>query len=156
MLIIDMGTVVQGIGVSADQRVMTEGAGPAPVPKGMRESDAMTKVSRAETLRAELAHFVGIVAADPHTRQIVVFGSMVNATFDEWSDLDLVVVMETDLPFLERVRRLQRWVRPQVAMDLLVYTPEEWAEIRETRPFVRDEIVAKGRTVYERSVTALA
>ncbi len=116
----------------------------------------MTTVSRAETLRAELARFVDIVAADPHTRQIVVFGSMVNATFDEWSDLDLVVVMETDLPFLERVRRLQRRVRSQVAMDLLVYTPEEWAEIAKTRPFVRDEIVAKGRTVYERSVTALA
>ncbi len=111
----------------------------------------MTTVSRAETLRAELVRFVGIVAADPHTRQVMVFGSMVDATIDEWSDLDLVVVMETDLPFLERVRRLQRQVRPQVAMDLLVYTPEEWAEITETRPFVRDEIMAKGQIVYDQS-----
>ncbi len=113
-------------------------------------------MTRAEPLRAELVRFVGIVAADPHTRQIVVFGSLAHATLDEWSDLDVVVVMETDLPFLERVRRLQHRVRPQVAMDLLVYTPEEWAELRETRPFVRDEIAAKGRTVYERSATALA
>ena len=155
MLIIGVGTVVQGIGVSADPRVMMEGTGPAPGPKGMRESDAMTKVSRAETLRAELARFVGIVAADPHTRQVMVFGSLTDATTNEWSDLDLVVVMETDLPFLERVRRLQRRVRPQVAVDLMVYTPDEWAEITETRPFVRDEIVAKGQTVYDRSVTTL-
>jgi uncharacterized protein len=116
----------------------------------------VAKVSRAETLHTELQRFVDIVAADTHTRQIRVFGSAVGATIDEWSDLDIVVVMETDLPFLERLRHLQRLVRPRVAVDLLVYTPDEWAEIIETRPFVRDEIVAKGRIVYDRSVAALA
>jgi hypothetical protein len=41
-------------------------------------------------------------------------------------------------------------------MDRLVYTPDEWAQIAQTRPFVRDEIVAKGRVVYDRIVAALA
>jgi uncharacterized protein len=120
------------------------------------EQDAVAKVSRAEILRAELQRFVDIVAADTRTQQVRIFGSAADATIDEWSDLDVVVVMETELPFLERLRYLQRLARPQVAMDLLVYTPDEWAEIIETRPFVRDEIVAKGLIVYDRSVAALA
>jgi hypothetical protein len=57
--------------------------------------------------------------------------------------------METDLPFLERVRLIQRMVRLRVAADLLVYTPYEWNEVRPTHSFVLAEIAQKGRVVYD-------
>lgn len=110
---------------------------------------------RAEILQAELERLVAILAGDEHTCQIMVFGSMASGTPHEWSDLDVAVVMETALPFLERIRSIQRRVRLRVAMDLLVYTPDEWATLTQTRPFMREEIAAKGRVVYDRSSRTL-
>jgi predicted nucleotidyltransferase len=115
----------------------------------------MTAESRAEALRAELERLVDILAADQHTRQIIVFGSMAGGVVHEWSDLDVAVVMETDLPFLERLHSLQGQIQSQIALDLLVYTPGEWVVLANTRPFIRDEIVAKGHVVYDRAVSAL-
>lgn len=116
----------------------------------------MTEVSRAEVLWRELERFIDIVVSELHPQQIVVFGSLARGTIQEWSDLDIVVVMKTDLPFFDRMRLIQRRVHSEVAMDVLVYTPEEWAEVKETRPFVRDEIAAKGRIIYDRPGTTLA
>lgn len=115
----------------------------------------MVDVSRAEMLQSELTRFIDLVA-ELHPLRVVVFGSLASGRIEEWSDLDIVVVMETDLPFLDRVRLIQRRVRSRLAMDILVYTPEEWVEITRTRPFVRQEIAVKGRVVYDESRTALA
>lgn len=118
--------------------------------------DVMVDASRAEMLQSELTRFIDIVVSELRPRRIVVFGSLASGRIEEWSDLDVVVVMETDLPFLDRLRLIQRRVRPRLAMDLLVYTPEEWVEITRTRPFVRTEIASKGRVVYKESRAALA
>ncbi len=62
----------------------------------------------------------------------------------------MVVVQETDLPFIQRTRKLLEEFEPEVALDVLVYTPEEFAELVETRDFFRNEILAKGKVLYER------
>jgi hypothetical protein len=41
-------------------------------------------------------------------------------------------------------------LQPHVSMDILVYTPAEFTQLSRERPFFRDEIVAKGRVIYER------
>lgn len=69
----------------------------------------------------------------------------------EWCDLDLVVVAETDLPFYERMKQVLHLVHPKAGMDILVYTPDEWSELTSQRLFVKDEILAKGKVVYERA-----
>jgi hypothetical protein len=35
-------------------------------------------------------------------------------------------------------------------VDILVYTPEEFAQLSQERTFVRQEILAKGKVIYER------
>ena len=69
----------------------------------------------------------------------------------EWSDVDLVIVQETDLPFLKRIQSVLRLLRPKVGLDVLVYTPKEYAILAQERSFVHDEIVVKGTVLYERS-----
>ena len=64
--------------------------------------------------------------------------------------MDLVVIKETDAPFLERSRSLLEMLRPRVGTDLLAYAPEECEQLARERPFVREAIVRKGRVVYER------
>ena len=108
-------------------------------------------VAREKLLRQELARFIDIVTQQMHPECIILFGSLVTGQVDEWSDLDLVVIVHTDLPFHERIKQVLRSVHPQAGMDVFVYTPAEWAEMTRQRSFVREEIVKKGRVVYERS-----
>jgi predicted nucleotidyltransferase len=110
---------------------------------------------RAERLRNELDRLVHVVSTELKPEQILVFGSMAHGNVGTWSDLDVVVIMETKLPFLERLSDVLERVRPQVTLDLFVYTPDEWALLRHTRPFIRDEIAAKGAVVYERLGSAV-
>ncbi len=43
------------------------------------------------------------------------------------SDIDMVVVMETDAPWAERTLPFDRLYEEISRLDLLVYTPQEWA-----------------------------
>ena len=55
-------------------------------------------------------------------------GSFARGSADAWSDIDLVVVMQTDRPFVERPFGLGDVLDAvPVAVDMFVYTPEEFA-----------------------------
>jgi predicted nucleotidyltransferase len=84
-----------------------------------------------------------------HPFRIILFGSHANGTADEESDIDLIVVYETEKRFLDRLRELyMAWDLPK-SVDILAYTPGEFEELMETRAFVQDA-VASGRVLYER------
>ncbi len=79
-------------------------------------------------------------------RLIVLFGSEGRGERRGTADLDLLVVLESDEPFVERVARLHRELRPGVALDLVAYTPAEFEAVR-GRPFVR-RILSEGRVLH--------
>jgi predicted nucleotidyltransferase len=106
--------------------------------------------ARERFLRQELARFIEIVAQQLQPERIILFGSLATGQVDAWSDLDLVVIADTALPFYERMQQVLHSVRSQVGMDILVYTPTEWAEMVSQRCFVQEEILRKGQVVYER------
>jgi predicted nucleotidyltransferase len=82
----------------------------------------------------------------------VVFGSWARGTADAWSDLDLAVVLRTPLPPLERGALLaELFDALPLGVDLLVYTPEEFARGLEERYGVFDAIAREGVTLYARS-----
>ena len=62
--------------------------------------------------------------------RIYVFGSAARGEADDLSDLDVVVVARSDLPFFDRLRDVGRLLPADVgAVDLLVYTPSELSEM---------------------------
>jgi hypothetical protein len=88
----------------------------------------------------------------PHlrrARKAIVFGSVARRQADEWSDLDLVIVADTPRPFLERYRDFLGIYDVWPRLDLLVYTPEEFAQMQEEgRPFV-DHVLREGVVIHE-------
>ena len=79
-------------------------------------------------------------------QRVILFGSLVWGNPGLTSDVDLVLVWDTPLGFLERTAEVYRRLLPQVAADLFVYTPDELARMAHT-PFIR-RALAEGRVLY--------
>jgi len=54
---------------------------------------------------------------------------MVNQDVQEWSDLDIAIIKQTNKPFYQRLREVALLCRPSVGVDFLVYTPEEFQRL---------------------------
>lgn len=106
--------------------------------------------NRRRLLESELERWIKILIEHENPQRILLFGSLVHGDVEEWSDIDLVVVKETQLRFLDRTREILRLLNPRVGVDILVYTPEEFDKLVQQRTFVRREIVEKGKVLYER------
>lgn len=119
------------------------------VPVGDHERSASTQ--RRFLLEQELERYVALLKEHIHPERIVLFGSLADDTIHAWSDIDLVVVQESDQRFLDRIKAVMRLLQPRVGVDILVYTPAEFARLAQERPFVRDEILVKGKVLYERA-----
>lgn len=117
----------------------------------IRKQTGKGVTNRRALLKRELGRWLPLLLAHEHPDRIILFGSYPAGRVDEWSDLDMVIIKETEAPFLERVRRVLALLEPRVGLDVLVYTPKEFAELSRDRPFLRDEVEAKGEVIYERS-----
>lgn len=111
---------------------------------------------KKQELEQELSRFVRVLAADASVERVIVFGSLVSGDVHEWSDIDLAVIKDTNLSFFKRLHEIRLRLQPRVGVDLLVYTPKEFRELTEKRRFVAEEILSKGKLLYERGSTALA
>lgn len=80
----------------------------------------------------------------PGVRRVSLFGSYARGRADLFTDLDVLVVRETDEPFVTRHRSLYRALALPVDLDLICYTPEEFEALRERhflRGILREEVV---------------
>lgn len=88
-------------------------------------------------------------AYDP--KQVILFGSHAHSAADGYSDLDIAIIKETDERFLDRLGAVLDLLPPVGAVDVLVYTPAEFAEMQARgNPFIK-EILAHGLVIYERN-----
>jgi len=88
----------------------------------------------------------------PHlakARKAIVFGSVARGEADEWSDLDLVIIADTARPFLDRYLDFTGIYDVWPRLDLIIYTPGEFARMRaEGRAFI-EHVEAEGVVVHE-------
>jgi predicted nucleotidyltransferase len=103
---------------------------------------------RRQQLQDTLERILTALKAEYHPEQVIVFGSLASGQITETSDLDVLIVKKTSKQFFERVKEVIALCDYDIGVDLLVYTPEELNEAALVNPFVRDEILAKGKVVY--------
>lgn len=98
-----------------------------------------------DQIRPRLADF----CAGHGIMRAIVFGSYARGTQTRKSDLDLVIVMDTQKRFLDRyddVKDIHDLV-PDVHVEMLIYTEDELRAIAH-RPFMR-QILREGIVVHE-------
>lgn len=101
----------------------------------MMDPLAQRRQEHVALLREEAERLVrGLIGLG--AEKVYQFGSLTQRPPDIFTDVDLLAILETDEPFVERLARIYQELRPRVAADILVYTPEEFEEMRE-RPFLR-------------------
>ena len=96
-------------------------------------------------LNEELERILSRLKNDPSVRKVLLFGSLARGDARDYSDIDLIVVKDTTLRFLDRLDEFYDDARE--AMDILVYTPQEFEEMKE-RPFVKMAL-REGKMLYE-------
>ena len=104
--------------------------------------------ARSQVLQRALDEIVGRLRTLDIER-IVLFGSYARGEVRRSTDLDLMVVMPTELRFLDRLDLVYRTAQPRVACDFFVYTPEELETLPATSDLVRTAL-REGKVVYEK------
>jgi predicted nucleotidyltransferase len=87
-------------------------------------------------------------------QRIILFGSHAYGQPNSDSDVDLLVVMESDERPAARATRVSRLLRPRpFPMDIVVRTPQEVQERLEMGDYFMREVIEQGRVLYERGVS---
>ena len=101
---------------------------------------------------ATIAAIVATIQTTFQPDQILLFGSYANGVPTPDSDLDLIVVMQTDQPRHRRSTPMRLLFQPlPCALDILVFTPEEVAYWNGTINHIITEAFQTGKVLYDSS-----
>lgn len=86
-------------------------------------------------------------AANAH--RVILFGSYARGTPTDDSDVDFMIIAESDLPRFKRSRKLYNMIKPYpFPMDLLVYTPDEIERGKKSAVSFVSQVLREGKIVY--------
>ncbi len=100
-----------------------------------------------------LAEKLDVIVSDLkkyNVEKIILFGSSARGDADEFSDIDIVVVKNTDKPFVKRLRDTALLCKLDEPIDILVYTPQEIEQMKKAENFFIEKVLTEGRVLYER------
>jgi uncharacterized protein len=84
-----------------------------------------------------------------HPKKIILFGSYAYGSPRPESDVDLLVVMDTQLSELGQAALICRTIPYRFGLDLMVYTPQHLAQRLEWGDSFLREITQRGISLYE-------
>lgn len=100
----------------------------------------------------KISEIVAKIASGYQPVQIILFGSYAKGNPNEDSDLDLLIIKETDLPRPERTLLVRKMLfGAKVPIDLIVYTPKEIEESKANKFGFVYEVLNSGKTLYEQA-----
>jgi predicted nucleotidyltransferase len=119
--------------------------------QGNEEMRMLPDLAQAASLKENLARVVENLKRYYDPEKIIVFGSAASGNVGPYSDIDLVVVKETSLPYFKRLQQLAELINYDTDIDFVIYTPEEFERAAKENAFVKKEIIAKGKVLYDKT-----
>jgi predicted nucleotidyltransferase len=83
-------------------------------------------------------------------QKIILFGSAASGRIRQGSDIDLLIIKETKERYFDRVKKVSSLIRTPYQTDVFVLTPQELENaVSQNRFFITEEVLPKGKVVYE-------
>lgn len=99
----------------------------------------------------KIDEIISRIATQFNPDKIILFGSYANGTMHKYSDLDLLIVQETNLPRHKRSFDIQKYlIGSMIPMDILVYTNKEFEHEKNQKYSFLSSAIKTSKIVYER------
>ena len=119
--------------------------------KTKMELDTAVITQRKEALEKELHRIVATLIEKYKPEKIILFGSLATGRIHEWSDIDLLIVKESEKRPLDRGTDVIAMLNyPRIAMDIFIYTPQELEYLMRHGSQFTEEILEQGKVLYEK------
>ena len=108
----------------------------------------MAEVKKDVTLRRikEIAHQI---VEHSHPQKIILFGSHAYGTATVDSDVDLLIMMETEKKPLHVAAQIAAAIDHPFPLDIIVFTPSDWNASLKRKGVCATEVMMKGIVLYE-------
>ncbi len=84
-----------------------------------------------------------------HPQKIILFGSYAYGQPRPESDIDLLVIMKTELRESKQALQIRQFLNPLFGLDIIVYTPEKMNQRLSWGDSFLSEIIERGIVLYE-------
>ena len=82
-------------------------------------------------------------------QKVILYGSFARGDYHALSDVDLLIVKDTERPFVQRIGDVLGSIDSSLCVEPLVYTRAELAQMEATQNRFVMQALAEGRVVYE-------
>ena len=97
----------------------------------------------------QMDNIVEIIVKSVNPEKVILFGSYACGNPNEDSDLDLLVIKDTDVDRFKRSREIRKYLRgAKIPIDLVVYTRAEVEEWKDTQSAFITQVMQTGRVLY--------
>lgn len=101
----------------------------------------------------KIDQIVNVIVAEHDPVKVVIFGSCAKGIISKDSDIDLIIVKASDMPRFQRGLEIRKSLMGAgVPIDLLVFTPEEFEEARNTRFSFLSMALKDSKVLYEKQI----
>jgi len=115
---------------------------------GVESSSAMSANQNTATTE-DIQKIVQQIVARFRPRKVILFGSYAHGKPTRDSDVDLLVVMETDEQVIHAAARISATIDHPFPLDILVVKPSELKAFLERKGVFATEVMAKGIVLHE-------
>lgn len=92
-----------------------------------------------------------IIAKNYAPDKIILFGSYATGNYNENSDIDLLIIKDTDKPRYKRGQAVRKFLYgSMVPIDIIVYTNSEIEKNKDTKYTFIYEVLKTGKIIYDK------
>ncbi len=114
----------------------------------------LQKIKSPPITDSMMSEIVKKIVKNFHPEKIILFGSQVWSKPKEWSDIDILIIMNFNEASQQVAAKISMIAKPRyVPMDILVRTPNEIERRVEIGDCFIQKILTDGRVLYERKIS---
>lgn len=97
----------------------------------------------------QINDIVNIIVKNINPEKVILFGSYAYGEPKEDSDLDLLIIKDTDDDKYRRTREIRKFLRgTKIPIDVVVYTKAEIEDWKDTKSAFITQVIQNGRILY--------